>query len=182
MKPGKIVKKFTHEGKEIIFRYPKKSDAKEFLSMINSLVKEKAYLTTQKKFTLKQEKKWLNNIIKKIKRKNIVLILIEIDGKIKGNTNIEISEREAVAHVGKFGILLTKEIRGRGWAEKLAKEVIREAKNKLKIKMVKLNLFAPNKKALNLYKKLNFREIGRIKKSLKHYGRYRDEILMVKYL
>ena len=48
------------------------------------------------------------------------------------------------------------------------------------IKIVKLFVFANNKRAIHLYQKLGFKKVGLLKDALKDKGRYFDEIIMAK--
>jgi hypothetical protein len=52
---------------ECVFTKPKLSDAKEAMRYLNALVDEGTYIATQKRKTLKDEKVWINELVKKIK-------------------------------------------------------------------------------------------------------------------
>ena len=65
------------------------------------------------------------------------------------------------------------------WDKNFSKD---EAKKILKIKIIRLNAFAANKRALAFYKKMGIKRLGRIRGGLKYYGRFMDEIILVKYL
>jgi len=181
MQYGKIVYKFNYQGREVVLRYPKFEDIKDLLNLINSAVEERAYLLIKKKKTLKEEMNWLLEKIKKIENKQLVFFVIEVDGKIMGSCSIDkgIEKKE---HVGGFGILLKKEVRNIGLGQKIIPLLIKEAKKKLKIKMVILQVIKENKIALHVYEKLGFKKVGEIKKGINHFGKYLDEIIMVKYL
>ena len=178
----KIIKKFNLEGNEAIFRYPKPEDWKDFLNVINSLIEERAMISAQKKKTKKEEIEWLASLLKKIKNKKSVFLVVEINGKIKGSAGITMGEKDITDHIGEFGIVLLKEIRGKRVGKKLLKEIVREAKEKLKIKIIKLQVMGPNITAQDLYKECGFKEVGRIKKGFKYYGKYIDNIIMTKYI
>ncbi|MBU0476567.1 GNAT family N-acetyltransferase [Patescibacteria group bacterium] len=178
----KIIEKFNLEGKEIIFRYPKLKDLEGLLDIINSLVEEKAMLTVQKKKTKREEKKWFLNKLKKIGSKKAISLVVQIEEKAMGSVFIEKGERISEDHAGKLGISLRKEIRGKGIGKKLLNEAIKEAKKILKIKIVRLRTMGNNKIAQNFYKKSGFKEIGRIKNGFTYYGKYVDEVIMVKYI
>ena len=179
---GKIVEKFNLEGKEVIFRYPKPEDVDGLLRAINSLVKEKAMIAQQKKQTKKGEIKWLTDQLNQIKNKKRVFLVVEVEDKIMGSAVVGIGKENFNDHVGELGISLRKEIRGKGIGKKLLKKIIKEAKKVLKIKIIKLRTMGINKVAQRAYKKCGFKEIGRIKKGVKYYGRYVDDVIMVKYL
>lgn len=110
---------------KISIRPPKMSDLKSLLSMINSLVDEKAMITMQNKPTLKQEKEYLSGLIKD---KDAVSLFLMIDGKVMGNASIY---KDVEEHVGRAGIALRKEARGMGLGEKLLKTVIEQGVKKI---------------------------------------------------
>lgn len=179
---GKIIKKFNLGGKEIVFRYPRFDDLDGLLKSINSLVEERAMMSTQKKLSRREEMKWLAERLTEIENKGVVFLVVEWNGKIMGSAGVTKRENPPSNHIGDLGISLRKEIRGRGVGKKLIREIIKEAKENLKIKIVVLEAFGENKIAQNLYRKVGFKELGRIKKGIKHYGKYKDRVLMVKYL
>jgi ribosomal protein S18 acetylase RimI-like enzyme len=97
--------------------------------------------------------------------------------------NASITKNENIkSHIGKMGIIIKKEARGLGLGEKLFKKVMEEGIKKFKLRIVVLDVFTRNKIAQNLYKKMGFQKIGSIKGGAKYYGKYEDEIMMVKYL
>ena len=72
-------------NKKITIRNLIKSDikqAKKFQDFINSLAKEEAKILINEKTSIKDEIKFLENIIKTTKRRNKVFLLAESDGKI----------------------------------------------------------------------------------------------------
>ncbi|MCD6371765.1 MAG: hypothetical protein J7L39_03545 [Candidatus Aenigmarchaeota archaeon] len=58
-----IIDKFiAKDGKKILVRYPKFSDWKDLMELINSAVEEGAFILANKKFKPKEEKEWLKGI------------------------------------------------------------------------------------------------------------------------
>lgn len=163
---------------KVSIRGPKISDLDSCLKMANSLVEERAMLTIQKKLTRKEEKEYLERIIKD--KKSVHLFLI-IDGEVMGNARMDIGDKTK-SHIGSLGISLKKEVRGLGLGEKLFKEIMKTGIKKFGPKILTLDVYAKNKIACNLYKKMGFQKIGTIKGGTRHFGRYEDIILMVKYL
>lgn len=178
---GKVVHKFIHKGREVVLRYPEIENVKDLLSLVNSLVEEKAYVSMQKKLTLKEETGWLLDRIKDIEELKLIYFVIEIEKKIAGSTSIEKKEVPQ-EHIGDFGIILKREARNIGIGQKVIPMIIKEAKKKLNIKIVMLDVYNRNKKAIHIYEKCGFKKIGKIRKGVNHYGKYLDDVLMVKYL
>jgi ribosomal protein S18 acetylase RimI-like enzyme len=154
---------------------------KEFLDYHNSLVKEEAMILTKKNKTLKEEKEWLKEKIKKVKDKRLVFLMAEDNGKIVGIVSIS-SEKGRQDHIGGLGISVRKEYIGIGLGKKLMKEILKLAKKELKPrpKIIRLSVFSTNKIAQNLYKKLGFKSVAKIPKQVQYKGKLVDEIIMIK--
>ena len=164
--------------KKILMRSPKISDLKSCLEMANSLIEEKAMLSIQKKLTIKEEREYLKGIIKD---KNSLHLFLIIDGEVMGSAKI--SRGIGITnHVGELGISLKKEARGKGLGEKLIKEVLDKAIKKFNLKIITLDVFAKNKIAQNLYKKMGFQKIGIIKNGVQYFGGCEDSMIMAKYI
>lgn len=177
-----MLKKFnSKKGKEIGIRYLCEDDTKDLLELYNSLVEEKAFTIAIKKFNLKQEKEFIDNCLEDIEKGDAIFLVAEYNNKTIGVVSIK-KQDSLKEHVGDLGIIIASDFRSEGLGKELIKECIKEAKKILKIKIITLNVFSDNKNAIILYKKLDFNENGIIKKGLNHFGRYKDEIAMVKYL
>lgn len=182
MLAGKVVEEFKLKERMIRLRYPRFEDVDGLLNHINSLVEERALIGRQRKVSRKEEIEHVLGLLKEVENEQAVVLVVEADGKILGVGEIKRAKLDAKRHTGNLGIGLMKEARGLGIGEKLAKSLIREAKKRLKLRIIKLEVFANNRRAYNLYKKLGFKEVGRIKKGNYYYGKYVDDVIMVKYL
>jgi len=176
----------TFGNKKIIIRQAVKSDlknAKKFQLFINLLVEEEAKLSMNKKTTLKEEKDFLNSMIKSIKNKTKVYLVAECDNKIIGSTSIEL-DRWRKNHIGKFGITIIQGYRGMGLGKYLMSEIIKLAKKELKPtpKIIQLEVYANNKPAIALYKKMRFKQVAKLPKQMQWKGKLIDEFIMIKYL
>jgi len=99
--------------KKITIRKTTKLDlknAKKFQVFINSLIKEEAKILMNKKLTLKEEKEFLERMLKGIKDKIRVFLVAEHDGKIVGTTSIELN-RWRKNHIGNSALQSLKVIR-----------------------------------------------------------------------
>lgn len=177
-----MMKQFEIDGEKIVFRYPRASDLEGLLELVNAIVVDKAMVSSQAKKTKKEERIWLSDILKNMKKKQGVYLVVEVRGKIMGNATVERHKESAKKHVGVFGIMLRKEARGKGIGEKLLRCAIEEAKKVLKVKIITLEVMASNKVARHLYEKCGFKIIGTIKRGVKYYNRYEDDILMALFL
>lgn len=177
-----ILQKKTILEKTVIFRHPNPSDAKDLMDLINSLVKERADIAKITKMTLKKEKLWLGQTLEAIKKKEKIMIVVQLDRVCVGSCEITKDQYDVSRHVGTLGIGLKKQARGIGIGTNLIQLCLKEAKKKLGIKLVKLYVFDTNNVGKNLYEEIGFKEIGRIPKGVLHNGKYKDDIIMAKKL
>ena len=170
------------ENKRIIIRKISKGDlrnAKEFQDFINSLIEEEAKIMMNKRLSLKEEKKFLEETLREIKNRKKVFLFAECNNKIIGITGIEL-DRWRKNHIGNFGITIMDGYRRIGLGKYLMKEIIKLAKKELKPKpkIIRLSVFPTNKPALGLYKKFGFKIVGKIPKQIQYKRKLIDEIIM----
>jgi RimJ/RimL family protein N-acetyltransferase len=179
---GKVIRQFSMKGKKVAFRYPRKNDLDGFLKNINSLVDEKAYLLIQKKLTRSQERKWLEGNMKDMRKGDVVQVCVDLDGRFAGSSQIKRKHGDARRHIVELGISIHRDFRGMGIGTELMKTMEALAKSHMKAKVLELSYEEDNIRSKHLYEKLGYKEVGRIPKGINHYGKYMDEVLMVKVL
>lgn len=72
-----MIKAKIFNGRKIIIRELSPKDlkrVKDFLDYINSLIEENAKIRFNKKLTLKEEKEWLKNTLKEIRKKEKLFV------------------------------------------------------------------------------------------------------------
>lgn len=83
--------------------------------------------------------------------------------------------------IGRFGITIVNKYRGKGLGKLLMKLILNEAcQNLPKLKIVTLEVFAENQKALKMYKNFGFTQYGRLPKGNQYRGKFVDDVLMYK--
>lgn len=180
--------KIVYKGKTsdqilYIIRYPKRTDVNELHRYINELSKEKTFISFQgEEISLKDEKAYVNLMLKNIKNKKSVQLIVEINNMVEGVSGIDTKGR-VNTHVGIFGISIGKNFRGRGIGKKLIESVLEETKKNLKhIKIIHLECFSTNETACNLYKSVGFKEYGKLPNGIAYKDGFVDEVLMYKQL
>jgi len=146
---------------------------------INKLSVEKTFIDFQgEEISLKEEKEYLKDELKRIKNLQSVLLLVILDSKIIGLSNIDLGEGSS-SHEGIMGISILKEYRNDGIGKILLIKTIKEAEKNLKnLKLITLNVFDNNQIAYDMYIKLGFSEFGRLPNGVKYKGNYYDRIFM----
>ena len=164
---------------DLEIRQPRNGEsAKPYHDYICELIEENTHLLMDKKPTLNEEKKWLKEKLKAIRR-NECIYLGAWQGKgLVGSCEARkgrYKERNNVA----IGIAIRKGYRGKGLGEYLIRHAIALSKKKLKPKNIYLYVSTENIPAKSLYKKVGFREFARFPKWELHNGRYIDSIYML---
>jgi len=173
-----VFKGRTSDGIPYIIRYPKRTDLQEMWRYINELSKEQTFISFQgEEISLKEERAFLNDSLKKINQKKGLLLLVETDGKIVGVSDVRMKPRIS-SHIGTFGITIAKEFRSKGIGKKLMEILMLEAKKLKGLRILELQCFANNPIAPDLYKSCGFKEYGRLPKGIAYKDGFVDDILM----
>ncbi len=159
-------------GKDLL-----KIGAKQFMDYINSFVDEKAYISLNKKMTLKQENEWLRNSAKEINAKRKIKIILFIDEKIAGICDIRKGKIAEQYNVD-FGLSIIKKYRGHGYGEMLLRKGIEIAKKRFNPHKIWISYQGENKIAKKLYTKIGFVKVARLKEYVNHFGKWMDKIIM----
>lgn len=183
MLSGKVLDEFEVNGKKAEIRYEKMRDAEGVRNLFNSLVEEKAKIQTQEKDSKEEAIEKVGNALIDIEKEEGIYLVLEVDGKMVGLSNIRKEGSGAVSHRGIAGVFIHKNMREKGLGTRLMEKAVSEAKDRLGLESVLLGVFEDNEAAVGLYEKLGFEEIGRIKEGLKDPdGKLKDCILMQKKL
>lgn len=163
----------------IVYRYPKISDAEKLMEFMNALSSEETYIRMQgRQLTLKEEQEYLADFIKNIEENKAVKLFAFIGDELVGVADVKL-DFGAMAHVGVFGIVLKKEYRNQGIGSALLKKTLLEAKQKLKkLEIVTLGVFSDNERGIHLYKKVGFTQYGSLPNGVIRKGKYSDHIDM----
>jgi len=169
------------DGTEVIIREPREGDAPQYMRLINEAVdEENSGLMLDRHTTLKEEKRWVSARIEAIRRRRLVMLAAEVDGAIKGNCDID-REGWKKKHRATLGIVIAKDLRGKGIGEALMTRTIELAERRFKgVEYIDLFVLDYNRRAQNLYSKLGFEVVARIPRGIKEGSRYYDEILMTR--
>jgi len=156
-----------------------KDSTEELLKLINGLVEEKACILYNKKFTLEEEEKWKRGRLEEFKKRNGYVIIARVDGNLAGSSGCKKGDFKEKGNVC-LGVIVAKEYRGLGLGEALLRLNV-ETVHKFfgeEPNNIYLSVFATNKAAASLYRKLGFKEFATLPKWLFHKGEYVDHIFM----
>src|SRR5579875_3135276 len=157
----------TRNGDRFILRSPRPDDVRALLDYVNSLVDERKDdpdigIVIDKKKTEEEEKEWLSELLGKIREGRAVAIIAESQQR-------------------KLHITVGKNHRNLGIGTAMMSKALELSKD-IGIRTLELEVFANNLRAIHLYEKTGFTQVGRIPKKIQRDGKFIDIIMMWKEL
>lgn len=171
----------SKNGKDMLIRYPKMDDLNPIWKYLNDLSKERTFVRFQgEEIKLEDEQKFLSSELKKINEGRSLLLLIFANDELIGISDIEMRDKTE-KHIGALGISIAKSYRGEGIGTLFMEHVLDEARKNIKeLKIVILQVYGNNSVAQGLYKKMGFKEFGKLPKGIFYKDEYIDDIFMYK--
>ena len=148
-------------------------DIVEFQKCLDSVAQEGKYLAIEKAPDLERIKIFVNNNISN----NYPHFVAIANDEIVGWCEAIPLQAKLVRHRSGLAIGVIKEMRGKGIGKRLLFATLDHAKE-IGIKRIDLEVRTDNENALNLYKKIGFKEYARKKLGLFHEGKFHDLIAM----
>lgn len=152
------------------------SDLDDLLNFINSLVDEGAQILLEERTTREAEADWLGRLLADIEKNAVVDVVAEVDGLVVANSEMR-RETGKRNHVGTLGIAIRDGYRGIGIGTEMLRVLIDESK-KMGLKLLRLSVFEPNRRARHIYEKVGFREVGKFPGAIRAQDDYVDEVHM----
>lgn len=169
----------TKDGRRFIIEQPTVEDAEEVIQYSREIFSSTdQVLTTPEEYTItvENEIEWIKNING---NPNSLLLIAKLNNEIIGFLFFIHNSKKKTSHTGEFGVNVHPNYRGLGIGKELIKILLKWARQNVQIEKVILQVFATNKNAIELYRKLGFIEEGRHIKAIKQLdGTYVDIIQM----
>ena len=128
----------------------------------------------RKRPTIAQERKWFASLLENIRKKNAIVIVAQMDGKVVGMCDVlSFRPGSSMDHKGLLGIAIHKDYRSHGIGSAMLKEVLRQSRRRFET--IVLSAFSNNRGAVALYKRFGFKQYGFLRRSNKRGGKYFDE-------
>ena len=112
-----------------------------------------------------------------IDQENSLLLCGFIDDELVSLLSIQGEQKERLKHIGHFAITVKKEYLNMGIASMMMEEALEMIKE-TSLKILDLEVKEDNLSAINLYKKFNFKEIGRYSQMFYVNQKYYDALLI----
>ena len=157
------------------------SDAKEMLVYTRSVGGETDFLSYGKDtFNIGEEKE--ARFLERFKNSKKCIMLIVLEGeKIVGSASIESNRTARYSHRAELSITVLKDYWGKGVGSAMMEELL-DFCRKSEIDSVHLEVRSDNLRAIALYTKFGFKQIGKYERYFKINGKFFDADFMVLYL
>jgi len=179
---GDIIEEFaTKDGRKLIFRLPTMDDVPAYVDFVNELVRENAEIQLNKEQTYEQEREYLKEKLEKIASGDEVCVAVFQSNKLIGDAEIVRNPGRSFT-TGTFGISIRDGYRDIGLGSVMMKLLFENAKE-AGYRIVILDVYADNLRAIHLYEKFGFVKAGTIPKYAYFEDRgFVDSITMYKFL
>lgn len=165
-------------GKEVIIREALQKDAQSMIDFYNVVGGETDFLSFGKnEFSMSLHD--YENFIESASTDNTSIILLAtMDDEIISIASITSSPKARTKHVGTLGIVIAEERCGFGLGRMLMDELIEWARLNGTTKKIHLVTREDNDKAIELYKKVGFKEEGLLQQDTYINGEYYNTLIM----
>ena len=167
------------DGRTLILRDPTLDDAQEMVDYLKIVGSETDFLLADENgiegLTLQGEIDWITGTLSAA---NTKMFVGTIDGEIVLVCDVRAAGRPRIAHVGGVAISIKRNCWRLGIGSIAMQAMVDFAKSTNFLRTLSLEVREGNERAISLYKRFGFVEIGRHKAKINVRGTYYDEILM----
>lgn len=180
--PGQTLKTLTSsKGNMVVIRTPKMDDVSSMTDYMNEMSREDTFISFGgEQLSIEEETTYLSTVLKQMENGDALKVFAFINNEMVGNADITREQRRS-KHAAVLGVTIKGTYREEGIGKALMEILIDGAKT-LNLRMLELGCFANNPRALHLYEKFGFKEVGRIPGKYLYKGEYIDSVEMVREL
>lgn len=169
------------DGSVVVLKYPTVEDAQKLMDFINPIVKEDTFILLNQEQSLNQEKAYLANIVSQMHQSNAIKICGNVGDRIVAVADVT-RYLYKQNHVGRFGISISQDYRGKGLGRVMMEETLKQAKQILGLQMIELTCYADNIVGQKLYESLGFTMYGKMPRAVQYKGKLIDQLNYFKEL
>ena len=167
-----------YEGEKVILRAFEKEDIKKFHKAFNNYELQKLLNPrTILPITYEEEEKMINEFSQDKDKKFIFSIVTKKDKKLIGSCSCEQMDHKNRTAIGGIAIMNKKDW-GKGYGSDAIKVFLNIMFNEVNMRKLTYYTYSYNERALECYKKIGFKEEGRLKEHIYREGKYHDVIFM----
>jgi RimJ/RimL family protein N-acetyltransferase len=145
------------------------------LSLINSLVAEKAQITVTEKVTREKEREFFRELLLQLRADRVFFVVAVLGDQIIASSDLQIAGEQT----GSIGLVVKSGFRGLGVGTEILGVMSTHAKS-VGIKVLSVTVFVTNTPAIRLYRKMGFVELAGSNRRLIRNGESVDEMTMTK--
>jgi ribosomal protein S18 acetylase RimI-like enzyme len=172
----------TRDGETAVLRNMEANDVDKLHVFINKLSAEDTFITySGEEISKEEEQEYVESALNTMNDGDAVYVVCENNDEIIGNASIARKDikKERSRHVGVLAISVDADYRDVGIGKKLLKTVLEQSKQNIEgLKMVELEVFGNNRRAIELYRNVGFAEVGRIPNEILYRDKYTDGVHM----
>lgn len=158
--------------------YTNNKYAEGFNNVVDTVARERRYLSTTSGFPLESSKWFVNHMIVN----NYPQYFLLLGRDIIGWCDISPKDIPEYSHVGNLGLGVIRDYRGKGYGKQLLLKTIEHAKEISHLEKIELAVFESNENAIKLYQSIGFEIEGKRIKTRKIDQKYDNEIEMGLFL
>ncbi len=167
------------DGRTLTLRDPALSDAQTLIDFLKTVGSETDFLLADEDgiagLTLESEQRWIAETLSAPHSK---MFIGTVDGEIVLVCDVRAAGRPRIAHAAGIAISIKRAYWGLGIGGIAMQAMIDFARSTGELRMLSLEVRAGNERAIALYQRFGFAEIGRHRARINVRGTYYDEILM----
>lgn len=166
------------DGRMLLIREASEDDAESLIDYLGIVNGETDFLTRGKD-EARKDVEWEKSFLRETKRQHDSIFLVGYLGKeLACSANLAAPQKTRLAHNCEMGITVKKQYWHLGAASALLTDLIDFAEKDPVLRTMHLGVYENNTRAIRLYEKFGFREVGRHKGFFRVGDSYYDEILM----
>lgn len=170
------------DGREVVFGFAEKADAKVILSYLKKVGSESDYLSFGFEGVGVDEKKEEEVVTRYARALTSAMIVGKVSGEIVCLGTITSDDKSRFSHNAEIGISVSKEFWRKGIGKTLTSLLLEFAKNSGYVRNVLLTVIAENVGAISLYESQGFVQVGRYKEFSRVGDKFYDAITMQKQI
>ena len=174
-----MIEHILKDGRTLILRDPILSDAQEMIDYLKTVGGETDFLLADENgiegLTLEGEQVWITSTLT---APNTKMFVGTIDGEIVLVCDVRAGGRARIAHYGEVAISIKRAYWHLGIGSIAMQAMIDFARGTGSLRALSLEVHECNARAIALYSRFGFVEVGRHKGKINVRGTYFDEILM----
>jgi RimJ/RimL family protein N-acetyltransferase len=166
------------DGRRCRIRHMTEEDLPQVIRCINSVARERVYIASE---GISDPERYRRLFWEPVLAGNYISLVAVVDGKVVGDSTLQIGTPSKRRHTAYIGTLLVKPFRGLGIGTAMMTTATGIARKK-GVEKLYLSAFSSNTRAIGFYRKCGFEVEAVLKKQFLIDGSYVDEVYMARWL